>query len=476
MMNRFGRRAANETPLANAVNGVLPRGEAPAPPQPDEQQTYQPSQAAAEARAKTGRVSLQTLVAIHREVLDRVDPTEAARMPAPELMVRVERLISQIADERNLSLNQSEQRGLASDIVDDMLGLGPIEAILRDETVNDILVNGSGQVYVEQRGKLALTNIRFRDESHVLNIAQKIASSVGRRIDESSPMVDARLSDGSRVNIVIPPLALNGTCISIRKFTRNFLDFRSLVEKKSMSSSMARFLEIASRCRLNIVVSGGTGSGKTTLLNAMSSMIDPGERIVTIEDAAELQFRQPHVVRLETRPANVEGHGQVTQRDLVKNALRMRPDRIIIGEVRTGEAFDMIQAMNTGHDGSMSSIHANTPRDAIARLESMVMMANLGLPSTAVRQQIVSAIDLLVQVERMRDGSRRIVQIAEVVGREGDTVITQDLFEFKFTGQSTDGRLIGNFEASGIRPRCIQRIAYYGLDDAVMEAVRGEIG
>jgi pilus assembly protein CpaF len=467
-ITRFGRRSGNEqTPTLEPLD--LPEAESTP--------SYQPPPGSADAaRAKVQRVSMQTLVSIHREVLDRVDPAEASRMPAPELMVRVERLISQIADERNLSLNQTEQRALASDIVDDMLGLGPIEAILRDDTVNDILVNGPNQVYVEQRGRLALTNIKFRDEPHVLNVAQKIASAVGRRIDESSPLVDARLLDGSRVNIVVPPLALNGTCISIRKFTRNFLDFRSMVERRSISPSIGRFLEIASRCRLNIIVSGGTGSGKTTLLNAMSSMIDLGERIVTIEDAAELQFRQPHVVRLETRPANVEGAGRVDQRDLVKNALRMRPDRIIIGEVRGGEAFDMIQAMNTGHDGSMSSIHANTPRDAIARLESMIMMSNIGLPSTAVRQQIVSAVDLIVQVERMRDGGRRITQIAEVVGREGDTVISQDLFTFKFTGQGPDGKLQGQFEASGIRPRCIQRVAYYGLEEAVMQAVRGELG
>jgi len=467
-LTRFGRRQGAEgQPSLEPLE--LPQAE-PTP-------TYQPPAGSADAaRSKVGRVSMQTLVSIHREVLDRIDPAEASRMPAPELMVRVERLISQIADERNLSLNQSEQRALAGDIVDDMLGLGPIEVILRDDTVNDILVNGPNQVYVEQRGRLALTNIKFRDETHVLNIAQKIASAVGRRIDESSPLVDARLLDGSRVNIVIPPLALNGTCISIRKFTRSFLDFRSMVERKSISPSMGRFLEIAARCRLNILVSGGTGSGKTTLLNAMSSMIEHGERIVTIEDAAELQFRQPHVVRLETRPSNVEGSGRVDQRDLVKNALRMRPDRIILGEVRGGEAFDMIQAMNTGHDGSMSSIHANTPRDAIARLESMIMMANIGLPSAAVRQQIVSAIDLIVQIERMRDGGRRVVQLAEVVGREGDTVITQDLFAYKFTGQSPDGRLQGAFEATGIRPRCVQRIAYFGLEDAVMQAVRGELG
>ena len=467
MINRFGRRQLTDPTPEHEPFELPPVESTP---------TYQPPSGAEVSRGKVGRVGMQTLVSIHREVLDRIDPTEAARMPAPELMVRVERLISQIADERNLSLNQTEQRALAADIVDDMLGLGPLEAILRDDTVNDILVNGPNQTYVETKGRLALSTIKFRDEAHILNIAQKIASAVGRRIDESSPMVDARLPDGSRVNIIIPPLALNGSCISIRKFQRNFLDFKSMVERRSMSPSMARFLEICSRCRLNTVVSGGTGSGKTTLLNAMSTMIDPGERILTIEDAAELQFRQPHVVRLETRPANVEGNGMVTQRDLVKNALRMRPDRIIIGEVRGGEAFDMIQAMNTGHDGSMSSVHANTPRDAIARMESMIMMANMGLPSAAVRQQLVSAVDLLVQVERMRDGVRRIVQISEVVGREGETVITQDLFAFKYTGQSPDGKLTGVFEPTGIRPRCIQRIAYYGLEDAVMQAVRGELG
>src|SRR6202034_1057119 len=328
-------------------------------------------------------------------------------------------------------LNAREQRQLAGELVNDMLGLGPLEPLLEDDSVTDIMVNGPDRVFIERGGKVILSDIRLRDATHVANISQRIASAIGRRIDESSPMVDARLKDGSRVNIVFPPLALDGPYISIRKFSRQKIDFARLIGFGSLTPQVARVLEVASRCRLNVIISGGTGSGKTTLMNAMSRLIDPGERIVTIEDAAELQLQQPHVVRLETRPSSLEGKGEVTQRDLVRNALRMRPDRVIVGEVRSAEAFDMLQAMNTGHDGSMSTVHANTTRDAISRIENMVQMGNMGLPLRAIRTQIVGAVDMIVQVERQRDGKRRITQVTDVLGMEGDVGTLNDIFHLE---------------------------------------------
>ncbi len=412
---------------------------------------------------------------IYDQILARIEPALAVRMARPELTTRVEQLVAEIADQHRLLLNHQEQQTLAAAMVDDMIALGPVESLLRDDTVSDILVNGPSQVYVERRGKLVLTEVRFRNDLHVLHVAQRIASLIGRRVDESSPMLDARLLDGSRVNVVIPPLSLKGPCISIRKFTRSFLDFPKLVAFKSVSPELAQALEIASQCRLNILISGGTGSGKTTLLNAMSGLIEPGERVVTIEDTAELQLRQPHVIPLETRPANVEGKGEVTQRDLVRNALRMRPDRIIVGEVRGGEAFDMMQAMNTGHNGSMSTVHANTARDALARVENMVMMANVSLPSRAIRGQMVSALDLIVQIERMRDGTRRVTEVSEVVGMEQEIITLSNLFTFKYEGQNPDGTMIGTFEASGARPRFLPRLENYGLASAFMKAIGANV-
>ena len=408
---------------------------------------------------------------IYDQILGQIEPASVVRMSRPELTARVEHLIADIANQRRYLVNFQEQQMLAETMVDDMLGLGPLEPLLHDDTVSDILVNGPAQIYVERRGKLTLTDLHFRNDLQVLHVAQRIASSIGRRVDESSPMLDARLADGSRVNVIIPPLSLRGPCISIRKFTRNFLDFSRLTELKSVSPELARALEIASQCRLNILISGGTGSGKTTLLNAMSTMIDPGERVVTIEDTAELQLQQPHVIPLETRPENVEGKGQVTQRDLVRNALRMRPDRIIVGEVRGSEAFDMMQAMNTGHNGSMSTIHAKSTRDALARVENMVMMANINLPSRAIRGQIVSALDLIVQIERMRDGVRRVIEVSEVIGMEQEVITLATLFAFKYEGEAPDGTLIGAFVPTGLRPRFLPRLEYYGLASAFMKAI-----
>jgi pilus assembly protein CpaF len=396
----------------------------------------------------------------------RIDPAAVAALPPERLGPEMERLVAEIATERRIQLNGREQRQVASDLVHDMLGLGPLQSLVDDETVSDILVNGPNRVFVERGGKLALSDVRFRDASHVGNICQRIASSIGRRVDESSPMCDARLADGSRVNIVFPPLALDGPYISIRKFTRRPLDFSRLVASGSCSPELARVLEIAGQVRLNIIISGGTGSGKTTLMNAISRTIDPGERIVTIEDAAELQLQQPHVVRLETRPPSLEGRGEVTQRDLVRNALRMRPDRLIIGEVRAAEAFDMLQAMNTGHDGSMSTVHANSTRDAISRIENMVQMGNLGLPPRAIRTQIVGAVDMIVQVERHRDGKRRITQVTDVQGMEGEVVTLNDIFQLEITGESLNGELVSRYKVNRTRPSFHDRLVYFQLERA----------
>jgi pilus assembly protein CpaF len=403
--------------------------------------------------------------------LARLDPAAVAALPPERLAADVEKLISEIASNRRLQLNAREQHALAAELVHDMLGLGPLEPLLEDDGIADIMVNGPDRIFIERNGRVSLSAARFRDVAHLAGICQRIATAVGRRVDESSPMVDARLKDGSRVNIVFLPLALDGPYLSIRKFRKKGITLERLVEFGALTAQIARLLEIAAEARLNVVISGGTGSGKTTLLNAMSRLIETSERVVTVEDAAELQLQQPHVVRMETRPPSLEGKGEVTQRDLVRNALRMRPDRIIIGEVRGGEAFDMLQAMNTGHDGSMSTIHANTTRDALTRIENMVQMGNMGLPSRAIRTQIVSAVDIIVQVERHRDGGRRITQVTEVCGMEGDTVIVNDIAQYEVIGTGPDGRLRGRYNISRARPRSQKRLAYFGLDGAWMAAL-----
>ena len=376
----------------------------------------------------------------------------AAKVSRRSLQAQIRILVSEIATEHKVQLNELEEAGLAAELTDDMVGLGPLEPLLRDDEITDILVNGPNDIYVERYGKLAKTPARFRDTQHVVHIAQRIATGVGRRIDEASPMVDARLADGSRVNIVLPPLVLNGGTISIRKFAKQNITLEEMVHQGNISAEMAQFLDIAARCRINILISGGTGSGKTTLLNAVSRHIDTDERIITIEDAGELPLQQPHVVQMETRPPNIEGVGHIPQRELVRNALRMRPDRIIVGEVRGSEAFDMLQVMNTGHDGSRSTVHANSPRDALFRLENMVLMASANLPLRALRAQIASAINLVVQIERMRDGIRRVERICEISGMEGEIVSTRDIFTFNFTGENRDGFIEGTFEPSRLRP------------------------
>jgi pilus assembly protein CpaF len=408
---------------------------------------------------------------IYPLVMERIDTEVAAKLKRDELSRQLAGVVAEVLTEQRIQLNQTEQRDLVTVLLNDMLGFGPLEPLLADETINDIMVNGAKQVFVERKGKLELTDVTFRDDPHVMSIATRIVTMIGRRIDESTPLVDARLPDGSRVNIIAPPLAIDGPSISIRKFSKKGITLEVMVRQENISAQMAAVLKIAARSRLNILISGGTGSGKTTLLNAMSQMIDQTERIVTIEDAAELQLQQPHVVRLETRPANLEGRGEITMRDLVKNALRMRPDRIILGEIRSSEALDMLQAMNTGHDGSLSTVHANRPREALTRLENMIGMAGVNLPSRAVRTQIAAAIDMIVQISRMRDGVRRVTNVTEVVGMEGDVITTQELFAYHFEGEAADGKLKGRFESSGLRPHFTQRAEYYGLDRALLEAM-----
>ncbi len=404
-------------------------------------------------------------------LMEHVDAGAMAELSRGELAEQISAVVSDLLRQQKKNLNTVEQRDLVTLLLNDMLGLGPIEPLLADEAITDIMINGPQQIYAERKGKLELTGVTFRDEAHLLNIAQRIVSAVGRRVDETSPICDARLLDGSRVNVIIPPLAIDGTSISIRKFSTRKITLDMMAQQGNIHPKMAQILKIAGRCRLNIVISGGTGSGKTTMLNAVSRNIDEGERVVTIEDAAELQLQQPHVVRLETRPANLEGNGEITMRDLVKNALRMRPDRIILGEVRGPEAVDLLQAMNTGHDGSLGTLHANRPREALTRLENMVNMAGLNLPPKAIRTQIADAVNLIIQISRMRDGIRRITYITEVVGMEGDVVVTQDLYTFQYNGEDEHGKLKGDFVSSGLRPNFYDRAEYYGLGRTLMDCM-----
>jgi pilus assembly protein CpaF len=405
----------------------------------------------------------QLKVDIHRMLLDRLDLERMEAMAPDRLRDELRAMVERLLDEDNVAINDIERRMLVRDIQDEMLGLGPLESLLADPTISDILVNNSHQVYVERQGRLELTQVRFNDDAHLMKIIDKIVSRVGRRVDESSPMVDARLPDGSRVNAIIPPLALDGPILSIRRFSATPLTMEQLISYKTLVPEMARLLEGLSKAKVNILISGGTGSGKTTMLNLLSSYIPPSERIVTIEDAAELQLRQPHVVRLETRPPNIEGKGEVTQRALVRNSLRMRPDRIILGEVRGAEALDMLQAMNTGHEGSMATIHANTPRDALSRLENMVGMTGMNMPAKALRSQIASAITVILQISRLADGKRKMISMQEITGMEGEIITMQEIFGFKQTGIAEDGAVNGYFAATGVRPKFMERLRAYGI-------------
>ena len=400
---------------------------------------------------------------LHRQVIDSLDLSIVAKLDSDLLKAELTKLVHEMLEKESLPLSMKERESLISDIQHEVMGLGPLEPLVQDSTVNDILVNRADQIYVERSGKLQLTDVKFRDESHLRKIIEKIVSAVGRRIDESAPMVDARLLDGSRVNAIIPPLALDGSSVSIRKFSKDKLQIQDLVDKRSLTPEIAELLRGIVEARLNILISGGTGCGKTTILNILSGFIPDDERIITIEDSAELQLRQNHVVRLETRPPNVEGRGEVTMRELVKNTLRMRPDRIVLGEVRGGECLDMLQAMNTGHDGSLTTIHANTPRDALTRVETLVAMAGLNLATKALRHYVSSAIDVILQQTRLSDGSRKTTSLSEIVGMEGETITLQEIFLFQQTGLDEERKVHGIFRATGVRPKFVERFKALGI-------------
>ena len=403
-------------------------------------------------------------------LLERIDAEAAATLDKNELAEEFRPIIGEVLNDLKLTLNRREQFALEKVLVDELLGLGPLEELLNDPNISDIMVNGPEQTYVERKGKLEIANIQFRDEEHLFQIAQRICNSVGRRVDQTTPLADARLKDGSRVNVIVPPLSLRGTAISIRKFSDKPITLDMMAGFGSMSPKMATALKIAGACRFNVIISGGTGSGKTTMLNAMSKMIDPGERVLTIEDAAELRLQQPHWLPLETRPPNLEGQGEISIRDLVRNALRMRPDRIILGEIRGSECFDLLAAMNTGHDGSMCTLHANSPRECLGRMENMVMMGDIKMPKEAISRQIVDSVDLIVQVKRLRDGSRRVTNITEVIGMEGPVIVTQELFKFEYLDETADGKIVGEYRSLGLRPYTLEKARQYGFDQAYLEA------
>jgi pilus assembly protein CpaF len=403
-------------------------------------------------------------------LLERVDPEAAATLSKDELAEEFRPIISEVLTELKINLNRREQFALEKVLVDELLGLGPLEELLADPAISDIMVNGPEQCYVERKGKLEIAQIQFRDEEHLFQIAQRIVNKVGRRIDQTTPLCDARLQDGSRVNVIVPPLSLRGTAISIRKFSEKPITLDMMKGFGSMSDKMATVLKIAGASRMNVVISGGTGSGKTTMLNALSKMIDPGERVITIEDAAELRLQQPHWLPLETRPANLEGQGAISIRDLVINALRMRPDRIILGEIRGQECFDLLAAMNTGHDGSMATLHSNSPRECLARMENMVMMGDIKIPKEAISRQIADSVDLIVQVKRLRDGSRRTTNVTEVIGMEGDVIVTQELFKFEYLDETPDGKIMGEYRSMGLRPYTLEKAKQYGFDQPYLEA------
>ncbi|CAN1559457.1 CpaF Flp pilus assembly protein, ATPase CpaF [Caulobacteraceae bacterium] len=448
-MSRFSlRRAIKDEPAPPPVATAAPvvvveTPPAPAPHVSDEQ--------------------LDMRLRLHARLIEEIDLSKLGELDETEMRRQVRRLVGDFARDSRLALNTAELDQMGEEVFDEMVGLGPIEPLLKDESINDILINGPFQVYVERRGELELTPIRFRDNDHLLRIVNRIVAAVGRRIDESSPMVDARLADGSRVNAAIPPIAIDGACVSIRKFSKKPLSFERLVAVGAMPACVAEFLAGAVKARVSTVISGGTGSGKTTLLNACSAAISHGERLITIEDAAELQLQQPHVVRMETRPPNIEGKGEIRQRELVKNALRMRPDRVILGEVRGEEAFDMLQAMNTGHEGSMATIHSNSAREAITRLEQMVAMGGMTISPEAVRGQIAAAVGMVVQVMRLSDGKRKVMSITEITGMEGNVVQMQDIFVFNRLRTEPDGTVIGEFRATGLRPKCLDEMIRKGI-------------
>jgi pilus assembly protein CpaF len=411
-----------------------------------------------------GNQNFQELKArLHRSIITRLDLTKLNTLAPERVRSEVSRMVEDLLIAEGVALSIIERDRLVNEVHHELFGLGPLEPLLADPTISDILVNSYANIFIERRGKLEKTAISFKDDEHLMRVIERIVSTVGRRIDEAQPMVDARLTDGSRVNAIIPPLAIDGPVLSIRRFGTDPLKMNALIENGALTKEIAMLFEMCVKARLNIIISGGTGAGKTTLLNALSAYIPTDERIVTIEDSAELQLQQPHVVRLETRPPNIEGKGEVSQRDLVRNALRMRPDRIVIGEVRGGEAIDMLQAMNTGHDGSLTTIHANSPRDSLGRLETMIQMTGMRLSDRAMRQQVASAVHLVIQVARLTDGTRRITSISEITGMEGETVTMQEIFQFERTGVVSMGKVLGRFRGTGIRPRFSERLKQYGM-------------
>ncbi|HZT27424.1 MAG TPA: CpaF family protein [Pseudolabrys sp.] len=490
----FGKRSGTSEALAPAL---APRPAAPAPtppaPVPEPKPTAPfPSEglgaplvsAPPPSRTPAAQVNMpaidsrrseayyETKSVIFGALIEAIDLAQLARLDADSAREEIRDIVNEIIAIKNIVMSIAEQEELLDDICNDVLGFGPLEPLLSRDDIADIMVNGSGTVYIEVLGKIQKTGIRFRDNQQLLNICQRIVSQIGRRVDESSPICDARLPDGSRVNCIVPPLAIDGPALTIRKFKKDKLTLDQLVKFGTITPQGAEILSIIGRCRVNTLVSGGTGSGKTTLLNCLTQFIDDDERIITCEDAAELQLQQPHVVRLETRPPNLEGEGQVTMRDLVRNCLRMRPERIIVGEVRGPEAFDLLQAMNTGHDGSMGTLHANNPREALSRIESMITMGGFALPSKTIREMIVASIDVVIQAARLRDGSRRITHITEVLGMEGDVIITQDLFVFDIAGEDANGKIIGRHRSTGIgRPRFWERARYYGEEHRLAAAL-----
>lgn len=414
-------------------------------------------------------------ISVFNDLINSVDLTEIAKLEQNQVREEISDIVAEIISMRNLVLSDAEQNLVITDICNDILGLGPLEPLLERDDIADIMVNGAGKVYIEANGKMELTDIRFRDNAQLMNICQRIVSAVGRRVDEASPICDARLADGSRVNVIAPPLAIDGPTLTIRKFKKDKLRLKDLMNFGAITPQGAKLLEVIGACRINVLISGGTGSGKTTLLNALTSFIEPGERTITCEDSAELQLQQPHVVRLETRPPNLEGAGEISMRDLVKNCLRMRPERIIVGEVRGPEAFDLLQAMNTGHDGSMGTVHANSPREATSRVENMIAMGGFSLPTKVVREQIAGAVNIIVQAARLRDGSRKITHITEVMGMEGDVLVLQDLFIYEIEGEDDDGNIIGCHKATGLRPKFWDKARYFGLEDKLAEALEENV-
>ncbi|TCS64028.1 CpaF family protein [Varunaivibrio sulfuroxidans] len=462
-------RAAQASALGSARSASTHGKGAPNKSQRDEKQTAKAAHPtlSAEALEKLNDVKVN----VFNDLMEAVDLSELSKLTQEQVRDEITDMVSEIISMRGIVLSHPEQQLVIDDICNDILGLGPLEPLLVRDDIADLMVNGPDTVYIEVDGKMQKTAVRFRDQAQLMNICQRIVSAVGRRVDEASPICDARLADGSRVNVIAPPLAIDGTALTIRKFKKDKLTLEDLLRFSSITPELKAVLEVISAVRLNVLISGGTGSGKTTLLNCMTAHIDPGERVITCEDSAELQLQQPHVVRLETRPANLEGKGEITMRDLVKNCLRMRPERIIVGEVRGPEAFDLLQAMNTGHDGSMGTVHANNPREAIGRLENMIAMGGFTLPAKAVREQIAAAVNIIVQAARLRDGSRKITHVTEVIGMEGDIVTLQDLYVYEVEGEDANGRLIGAHRHTGMRPSFWDKARYYDQERKLAQAL-----